>query len=432
MVSPVTFRRVPVLAKIVTTVDHISGGRVELGIGAGWFEAEHEAYGFEFLTHARAARRARPAARGDRRASGRTRRDIWPKPVQQPRPPIIVGGTREAAHRRAPPSRYADEYNTVWPTVDEARERKRVLDDAARAAGREPLRFSMMIGCVVGRDEASSTSGSRSSSDHRQRRAADLRHRRRGRRAAARVRAGRRRARDAAAPRPRGRRDGRRPGRGRGPSRLERVRLFLVRHAEAAPGEPDELRPLTAGGPRGRARARRAARRASSLDAVVSSPLLRARETAERSRAPPASTPRPTSGSRPARPPTTCATRSRGSGETGRRRRAPARLQRDRARRSPAASEHVRAGRRCARSSCERRRRHAACARATASTKRCAASTSRSKPARCSACSARTAPARRRRSRSSRATATRDAGTVEVLGVDPQRSGTRVARARSA
>jgi alkanesulfonate monooxygenase SsuD/methylene tetrahydromethanopterin reductase-like flavin-dependent oxidoreductase (luciferase family) len=48
---------------------------------------------------------------------------------------------------------FADEYNTVFPTVDEARKRKRVLDDAAREAGREPLRYSMMIGCLVGRDQ---------------------------------------------------------------------------------------------------------------------------------------------------------------------------------------------------------------------------------------------------------------------------------------
>src|SRR5207247_10904081 len=48
MVSPVTFRPASVLAKSVTTVDHISGGRVELGIGAGWFEAEHQTYGFPF------------------------------------------------------------------------------------------------------------------------------------------------------------------------------------------------------------------------------------------------------------------------------------------------------------------------------------------------------------------------------------------------
>src|SRR6478736_7388191 len=50
MVSPVTFRPAAVLAKSVVTVDHISGGRAELGIGAGWFEREHEAYGFPFLT----------------------------------------------------------------------------------------------------------------------------------------------------------------------------------------------------------------------------------------------------------------------------------------------------------------------------------------------------------------------------------------------
>jgi alkanesulfonate monooxygenase SsuD/methylene tetrahydromethanopterin reductase-like flavin-dependent oxidoreductase (luciferase family) len=79
--------------------------------------------------------------------------DVWPKPVQQPRPPIIVGGSARPRTVRAAVA-HADEYNTVFPTVDEARERRRVLDDAARDAGREPLRFSMMIGCVVGRDAA--------------------------------------------------------------------------------------------------------------------------------------------------------------------------------------------------------------------------------------------------------------------------------------
>jgi alkanesulfonate monooxygenase SsuD/methylene tetrahydromethanopterin reductase-like flavin-dependent oxidoreductase (luciferase family) len=49
--------------------------------------------------------------------------------------------------------RFADEYNTVFASVDEARERKRLLDEAAREAGRDPLRFSLMTGCVVGRDE---------------------------------------------------------------------------------------------------------------------------------------------------------------------------------------------------------------------------------------------------------------------------------------
>jgi alkanesulfonate monooxygenase SsuD/methylene tetrahydromethanopterin reductase-like flavin-dependent oxidoreductase (luciferase family) len=152
LVSPVTFRRVPVLAKLVTTVDHISGGRVELGLGAGWFEAEHEAYGFNF-----------PPLRErmdelDRQLAEIVRHwdaapEIQPKPLQRPHPPIIVGGSAKPRTVRAAVA-HADEYNTVWPTVEEARERKRALDDAAAAAGREPLRFSMMTSCVVADDQA--------------------------------------------------------------------------------------------------------------------------------------------------------------------------------------------------------------------------------------------------------------------------------------
>jgi alkanesulfonate monooxygenase SsuD/methylene tetrahydromethanopterin reductase-like flavin-dependent oxidoreductase (luciferase family) len=151
MVSPVTFRRVSVLAKLVTTVDHISNGRVELGIGAGWFESEHEAYGFKFLSTKERLDEL------DRQLEELTRQwteapDIWPKPVQEPHPPIIVGGSAKPRTVRAA-VRFADEYNTVFASVDEARERKRTLDEAAREAGRDPLRFSLMIGCVVGRDE---------------------------------------------------------------------------------------------------------------------------------------------------------------------------------------------------------------------------------------------------------------------------------------
>jgi alkanesulfonate monooxygenase SsuD/methylene tetrahydromethanopterin reductase-like flavin-dependent oxidoreductase (luciferase family) len=152
MVSPVTFRRVSVLAKLVTTVDHISNGRVELGIGAGWFESEHEAYGFAFPSTKERLDEL------DRQLEELTRQwteapDIWPKPVQQPHPPIIVGGSAKPRTVSAA-VRFADEYNTVFATVEEARERKRILDEAARDAGRDPLRFSLMIGCVVGRDES--------------------------------------------------------------------------------------------------------------------------------------------------------------------------------------------------------------------------------------------------------------------------------------
>ena len=139
------------LAKSVTTVDNVSGGRVELGIGAGWFEAEHQTYGFPFLTS-----RAR-LDELDRQLTEITRQwteaaDVWPKPVQEPHPPIIVGG-RARPRTVAAAIKYADEYNTVFPSVDEARERRQTLDRAANEAGRDLLRFSIMIGCLVGRDQ---------------------------------------------------------------------------------------------------------------------------------------------------------------------------------------------------------------------------------------------------------------------------------------
>jgi alkanesulfonate monooxygenase SsuD/methylene tetrahydromethanopterin reductase-like flavin-dependent oxidoreductase (luciferase family) len=150
MVSPVTFRPAGVLAKNVTTVDHISHGRVELGIGAGWFESEHAAYGFPFLT---ARERLDELDRQLEEINRQwTANDIWPKPVQQPRPWLIVGG-RAKPRTVSAAIRFADEYNTVFASVDEARERHRVVADAARAAGREPLAFSLMTSCVVGRDQ---------------------------------------------------------------------------------------------------------------------------------------------------------------------------------------------------------------------------------------------------------------------------------------
>jgi len=144
--------RLGTMVSPVTTVDHISNGRVELGIGAGWFESEHDAYGFKFPSTKERLDEL------DRQLEELTRQwtdapDIWPKPVQQPRPPIIVGGTAKPRTVRAA-VQWADEYNTVFASVQEARERKSVLDEAAREAGRAPLRFSLMTGCVVGRDES--------------------------------------------------------------------------------------------------------------------------------------------------------------------------------------------------------------------------------------------------------------------------------------
>jgi alkanesulfonate monooxygenase SsuD/methylene tetrahydromethanopterin reductase-like flavin-dependent oxidoreductase (luciferase family) len=150
LVSPTTFRPASVLAKSAVTVDHISGGRVELGIGAGWFQSEHDAYGFPFGTVAeRIAEFERQLEEINRQWS--TAEDIWPKPRQRPRPPVIVGGSGKPRTIRAA-VRFADEYNTVLPTLEQAREHCRILRDASIEAGHEPLRVSMMNGCVLGRD----------------------------------------------------------------------------------------------------------------------------------------------------------------------------------------------------------------------------------------------------------------------------------------
>jgi alkanesulfonate monooxygenase SsuD/methylene tetrahydromethanopterin reductase-like flavin-dependent oxidoreductase (luciferase family) len=139
-----------VVAKNAATAQEISAGRVELGLGAGWYEAEHKTYGFAFPP-VRERVDALEAQLAEVRRQWDDAEDVWPKP--SPRPNLIVGGSAKPRTARAA-VRFADEYNTTFADVDQARERRRILDEAARAAGREPLTFSIMTGCVVGRDDA--------------------------------------------------------------------------------------------------------------------------------------------------------------------------------------------------------------------------------------------------------------------------------------
>jgi F420-dependent oxidoreductase-like protein len=165
LVSPVTFRHPSDLAKVVTAADHVSGGRVELGIGAGWNEPEHRAYGFPFpplrermellaeqleIVHGHWAEE--PFTFHGRHYDLEAL-DAQPKPVQRPHPPVLMGG--EAGPKAAAlAARWADEYNTVFATVEEVRERKAAIEAACAAAGREPIPFSLMTGFLVGRDRA--------------------------------------------------------------------------------------------------------------------------------------------------------------------------------------------------------------------------------------------------------------------------------------
>jgi F420-dependent oxidoreductase-like protein len=169
MVSPATFRHPSELAKVVVTADHISDGRVELGLGAGWHEREHAAYGFPFPASMRTridtmeeqlqivlgAWRSGPDAPFslDGEHYQLDTLNAQPGPVQSPHPPLIMGG---AAGKRvaALAARYADEYNTAFPTLEQIRERRANIEQACAAAGREMLPFSVMTGVLVGTDES--------------------------------------------------------------------------------------------------------------------------------------------------------------------------------------------------------------------------------------------------------------------------------------
>jgi F420-dependent oxidoreductase-like protein len=157
LVSPATFRHPSVLAKMAVTADHVSGGRVEVGIGAGWLAAEHRAYGFPFpdtrtrmdllaeqLEIVHRSWKPEPFSfRGEHYAVEDL--DALPKPVQQPHPTLIVGGSGGKRSLELA-ARWADEYNTPFASPDRCRELRSRLDDACEAASRERLPLSVMTG----------------------------------------------------------------------------------------------------------------------------------------------------------------------------------------------------------------------------------------------------------------------------------------------
>jgi F420-dependent oxidoreductase-like protein len=165
LVSPVTFRHPSVLANAVATVDHISGGRVELGMGAGWMELEHTAFGFPFPPLSERLERLAEEVEIVHRLwteehvtfSGRHYRledcPALPKPVQRPRPPILIGGRAKPGSVR-PAVRFADEYNLIGSSLDEYAAARKSLDEACERAGRDPstLRLSVMTGFLLGAD----------------------------------------------------------------------------------------------------------------------------------------------------------------------------------------------------------------------------------------------------------------------------------------
>ncbi len=167
LVSPATFRHPSLLARMAVTVDHISRGRVDVGMGSGWYEREHVEHGFPFLDAKQRfelfAEQVEVVVRSCTEEGfdhtgpayelrGQT---ALPQPFRKPHPPLVLGGTVKPRFA-ALAARYADEVNTLGAPNDELRERKRRLDDACAEAGRDPatLGFSVMTACFVGADRA--------------------------------------------------------------------------------------------------------------------------------------------------------------------------------------------------------------------------------------------------------------------------------------
>jgi F420-dependent oxidoreductase-like protein len=157
LVTGNTYRNPALLAKMATTVDQVSGGRLVLGIGAGWFARDHEAYGFDFGTpHERARRLAEslqvitklwsedhPSFTG--RYYRLDRAPFAPRNVQKPHPPIVIGGQGK---RWIIPlvARYGDGWNAaVGVSPDGIRERRALIEAECRRIGRAPCPSAVSI-----------------------------------------------------------------------------------------------------------------------------------------------------------------------------------------------------------------------------------------------------------------------------------------------
>ena len=167
LVSPVTFRSPADIGRMAAQVDVLSGGRFVMGLGAGWNEAEHKAYGIPFppikerfdrldeaIQVMKALWGAGPAdfAGEHYQLNGA---DCIPKPARG-RPPILIGGGGEKRTLRLV-AKYADEWNAVSVTPETYAAKVKVLEGHCEAVGREPASIarSMMTFAVIGPDAAS-------------------------------------------------------------------------------------------------------------------------------------------------------------------------------------------------------------------------------------------------------------------------------------
>jgi len=168
LVSPMTFRHPSNMARVVTSADHISNGRVEMGIGAGWYELEHTQNGFDFpdmktrfdmLTEqVEVIVKSWTEESFSHEGAHYTLKEqsALPHPVQNPHPPIVIGGAA-GPKSLVLGAKYAAEYNSfLFSSTEKVAERRAALDGACQAIGRDPstLAMSVMGLCAIGESDA--------------------------------------------------------------------------------------------------------------------------------------------------------------------------------------------------------------------------------------------------------------------------------------
>jgi F420-dependent oxidoreductase-like protein len=165
MVTCVGYRNPALLAKMAATFDVISHGRLEMGVGAGWYQREYEAYGYGFEPASVRGLRLRESVevmlglwtddvvtyRGRTVSVDRAR--CTPKPLQDPHPPIWIGGRGERLVLPAA-ARLAQAWNISGPTIEEFEHKNRRLDAECVAIGRDPttLRRTVEADCLLARN----------------------------------------------------------------------------------------------------------------------------------------------------------------------------------------------------------------------------------------------------------------------------------------
>lgn len=160
MVTGNTYRHPAILANIGATVDVISHGRLDFGIGAGWNELEHNAYGIPLYKPGERLRRFGEACEVIKLMWTETAPDFdgryyqlkgarcEPKPVQKPYPPFVIGGSGEKLTLRIT-AQYADIWNFVGGSTEDFRHKSQVLDDHCAAIGRDPSEIDRSVQLVI-------------------------------------------------------------------------------------------------------------------------------------------------------------------------------------------------------------------------------------------------------------------------------------------